>query len=109
MTLPSDSLFLEKDYSNNSGSLIICPFSVFIYPSDTTVFRGSPVPLHFGISGDQAISYDWSPPESLSCLHCPDPIATANYSQQYELEVQNQYGCREKGYARINRVTGGAV
>ena len=97
LTLPSDSLFLEKDYSNNSGSFNYAPFSVFIYPSDTTVFRGSPVPLHFGISGDQAISYEWSPPESLSCVNCPDPIATANYSQQYELEVQNQYGCREKG------------
>ena len=109
LNLPSDSVFLEKDYSNNSGSFNYSPFSVFIYPSDTTVFRGSPVPLHFGISGDQAISYDWSPPESLSCLNCPDPIATANYSQQYELEVQNQYGCKEKGYGRINRVTGGRV
>ena len=73
LTLPSDSLFLEKDYSNNFGSYNYAPFSVFIYPSDTTVFRGSPVQLHFGISGDQAISYDWSPSESLSCLNCPDP------------------------------------
>ena len=109
LTLPSDSLFLEKDYSNNSGSFNYNPFSVFIYPSDTTVFRGLPVPLHFSISGDQVISYDWSPPESLSCVNCPDPIASANYSQLYELEVQNQYGCREKGYARVNRVTGGRV
>ena len=109
LTLPSDSLFLEKDYSNNSGSYNYSPFSVFIYPPDTTVFRGSPVQLHFGLSGDQAISYDWSPPESLSCLNCPDPIATANYSQNYDLEVQNQYGCKEKGYGRVNRVTGGRV
>jgi len=109
LTLPSDSLFLEKDYSNNSDSFNYAPFSVFISPSDTTVFRGSPVPLHFAISGDQAISYEWSPSGSLSCLNCPDPIATANYSQQYELEVQNQYGCREKGYGRVNRVTGGRV
>jgi gliding motility-associated-like protein len=109
LTLPSDSLFLEKDYSNNSGSFNYSPFSVSLYPPDTTVFRGSPVPLHFGISSDQAISYDWSPSESLSCLNCPDPIATANYSQQYEVEVQNQYGCREKGYGRVNRVSGGRV
>ena len=109
LTLPSDSLFLEKDYSNNSGSYNYSPFSVFIYPPDTTVFRGSPVQLHFGLSGDQAISYDWSPPESLSCFNCPDPIATANYSQNYDLEVQNQYGCKEKGYGRVNRVTGGRV
>jgi gliding motility-associated-like protein len=109
LTLPSDSLFLEKDYSNNFGSYNYAPFSVFIYPSDTTVFRGSPVQLHFGISGDQAISYNWSPLESLSCLNCPDPIAIANYSLQYELEVQNQYGCKEKGYAQVNRITGGRV
>lgn len=109
LTLPSDSLFLEKDYSNNSDSFNYAPFSVSIYPSDTTVFRGSPVPLHFAISGDQAISYEWSPPQSLSCVNCPDPIATANYSQQYELVVQNQYGCSEKGYGRVDRVTGGRV
>ncbi len=109
LTLPSDSLFLEKDYSNNFGSYNYAPFSVFIYPSDTTIFRGSPVQLHFGISGDQAISYNWSPPESLSCLNCPDPIAISNYSQQYELEVLNQYGCKETGYGRVNRITGGRV
>jgi gliding motility-associated-like protein len=109
LTLPSDSLFLEKDYSNNSGSFNYIPFSVSIDPSDTTVFRGSPVPLHFVLSGDQAISYNWSPPESLSCANCPDPIATANYSQQYDLEIQNQYGCREKGFGRVNRITGGRV
>ncbi|HEY2647941.1 MAG TPA: gliding motility-associated C-terminal domain-containing protein [Puia sp.] len=109
LTLPSDSLFLEKDYSNNAGSFTYNPFSVSIYPPDTTVFRGSPVVLHFGISGDQAVSYDWSPPESLSCINCPDPVATSNYSQQYEVAVQNQYGCREKGYGRVNRVSGGRV
>jgi gliding motility-associated-like protein len=109
LTLPSDSLYLEKDYSNNSDSFNYSPFIVSIYPSDTTVFRGSPVLLHFGLSGDQAISYEWSPPESLSCIKCSDPIATANYSQQYELEVLNQYGCRQKGYGRVNRVTGGRV
>jgi len=109
LTLPSDSTFPEKDYSNNSGSFNYAPFSVSVYPSDTTVFRGSPLPLHFGISGDEIISYEWSPPETLSCVNCPDPIATANYSQQYEIEVQNQYGCREKGYGRLNRITGGRV
>lgn len=109
IALPSDSLYPEKDYANNYDSINYVPFSVTIYPTDTTVMRGTPVPLHFGISGDVAISYNWSPPESLTCVNCPDPIATANYSQQYELEVQNQYGCKEKGYGRINRVSGGRV
>ncbi|HET7002686.1 MAG TPA: gliding motility-associated C-terminal domain-containing protein, partial [Puia sp.] len=109
LTLPSDSTYLEKDYSNNSDNFNYSPFSVSVFPSDTTVFRGSPVPLHFGISADQAASYEWSPPESLSCANCPDPIATANYSQQYELVVQNQYGCREKGYGQVNRISGGRV
>ena len=109
LILPSDSLFLEKDYSNNTGHFNYMPFSVFIYPPDTTAFRGSPVPLHFAISADQIVSYTWSPPETLSCSACIDPVATSNYSQQYELEVQNQYGCREKGYGRVNRVTGGRV
>ena len=109
VSLPSDSLFQEKDYSNNYDSFNYVPFSVTVYPADTSVFRGTPVSLHFGISDNLAISYNWSPVESLSCINCPDPIATSNYSHQYELEVENQYGCREKGYGRVNRFTGGRV
>jgi gliding motility-associated-like protein len=109
VNLASDSLYPEKDYSNNSGGFAYAPFSVFIFPRDTMVARGMQVPLHFQLSAGRAISYTWSPVESLSCSTCSDPVATVRFSQQYELDVQNEYGCIEKGYARINSITGGRV
>jgi gliding motility-associated-like protein len=109
INLPADSLFPEKEYSNNTGSFFYLPFSVSVYPSDTTVSRGMQVPLHFEVSEGQPVSFNWNPSESLSCSNCSEPIATPAHSQQYVLEVQNEYACKAKAFAQINTITGGKV
>jgi gliding motility-associated-like protein len=109
INLPADSLFPEKDYSNNTGSFFYLPFTISVYPSDTTVSRGMQVPLHFEVSGGHPVSFNWTPAESLSCPNCSEPTATPGHSQQYELEVQNEYACKAKAYAQINTFTGGKV
>ncbi len=34
-------------------------------------------------------SYDWSPPEGLSCYNCPDPVVIGDQSMKYYLTVTN--------------------
>ena len=104
-----DTVFSETNYSNNSNTLPVIPFSVSIQPADTTVSRLMDVPLHFEVSGGQLSSYNWSPGDFLSCTSCTDPVSTPSHSLQYELEVQNEFSCTAKGYAQINTFSGGKV
>lgn len=108
-SLLADSLFPEKDYTNNTDSFFYTPFTVSVYPSDTTVTRGTHIPLRFEASGGQPVSFNWYPAELLSCSNCTDPVVTPGASQRFELDVQNQYACKAKSYAQINTVSGGKV
>jgi gliding motility-associated-like protein len=107
-TIP-DTAFRETNYSNNSNTFTVIPFSVSVQPSDTTVSRFTNVPLHFEVSGGQLSSYDWNPTDFLSCSNCSAPVSTPSHSLQYALEVQNEFFCTAKAYAQINTFSGGRV
>jgi len=51
--------------------------------ADTAVCSGQPVQLL--ASGGAA--YSWQPDPSLSCINCPDPIATPSVSTTYQVQV----------------------
>jgi len=101
--------FDETDYSNNSSTVAIVPFSATILPSDTTVGRFMPVTLHFEVSGGELSTFNWTPAEFLSCTNCAETVVTPPHSIQYELEVQNEYSCTAKAHAQINTFSGGRV
>lgn len=56
---------------------------------DTTIFCGGSV--QFSVPG--ALQYDWSPAASLSCVNCPDPIATPTETTAYYLVLVDSAGC----------------
>jgi gliding motility-associated-like protein len=107
--LPGDSTFLEKDYTNNGAVYQFTPFTVNVSPADTTVVRGSAMTFHVEAAGGSPSFFNWVPSEYLSCSDCADPTATARASQHFEVDVQNQYACKAKGYAQINTISGGRV
>lgn len=41
------------------------------------------------------VSYEWSPAAGLSCIDCPDPIASPDTDTEYILTVSDSYGCTE--------------
>ncbi|MCA0236784.1 MAG: gliding motility-associated C-terminal domain-containing protein [Bacteroidetes bacterium] len=51
--------------------------------ADTAVCNGQPVQLL--VTGGAA--YSWEPNPTLSCINCPDPIATPNESTTYQVQV----------------------
>ena len=42
-----------------------------------------------------ALAYHWSPSEGLSCTDCLRPEVSPTYTRDYELEVEDNYGCRQ--------------
>jgi gliding motility-associated-like protein len=104
-----DTAFNETDFTNNSSTSAVVPFSVTIHPSDTTVNRLSPVPLHFEVTGGQMTSFNWTPAEFISCIQCQEPVVTPPHTLIYELEVQNEYACITRASVQINTLAGGKV
>jgi hypothetical protein len=57
--------------------------------SDTTICPGESVRLS-AAGGDR---YRWSPAPGLSCIDCPDPVATPESTTTYHLTLFNSLGC----------------
>jgi gliding motility-associated-like protein len=54
-----------------------------------TITQGQSTNL-FGVGG---FTYSWSPPNSLSCVNCQNPIATPTVTTTYTLTVTDSLGC----------------
>jgi gliding motility-associated-like protein len=72
------------------------PVTASIDPLDTTLAPGSSITLHtiVGNFTTQAInSYTWTPSTGLSCIDCPNPVATPYQDQQYTVVVNYGKNC----------------
>jgi gliding motility-associated-like protein len=107
--LPADQAHQEADYDNNKDALSVTPFEVTIHPSDTTVSRFDSVVMNTQTSGGRAIAYKWEPLQYLSCTDCASPVVRPEKKVEYQLTVQNPYGCAATATARIKTFSGGSV
>ncbi len=65
--------------------IVVDPSSIAITPQDTIICEGNEVQLTaFNPDTDE---FTWSPPETLSCEECPDPVATPSGTTQYVVEA----------------------
>ena len=78
--------------------------TVYINPQDSLIPLGTSIQL-FSIIGNlttQTInSYSWSPSTGLSCIDCPNPIASPYQNTQYNLVVNYGKGCNATDSATI--------
>jgi len=82
----SDSIFV------NVNSLPVLNTS-----NDTTILLGNSAQLN----ADGGISYTWFPTSGLSCISCPDPIATPQNTTIYSVQGTNSNGCSVTRTIRI--------
>jgi len=102
--LPADSLFPEKDYSNNTAHFNYQLGQVSVKPADTTVHLNQSFPMTISSVVYDPTSTVWDPgPEySLSCENCQSPLVIANNNGTVTVHTNNQYGCRLSGKAEIH-------
>jgi gliding motility-associated-like protein len=60
---------------------------------DTSIRIGDAVALDAVATGSPTLNFSWSPPDGLSCLNCPDPVANPLDTITYTLEVTDANGC----------------
>ncbi len=101
--------FEEARYDNNKDTIAAIPFVVTLDPSDTSIPRLTSIRLNPQISGGQASIFKWEPIQYLSCSDCPSPVSTPASNIEYQLSIQNDYGCTATGTANIKIFAGGSV
>lgn len=78
---------------------------IFISPSDTTICTGETVQLV--ASSPDITEFTWMPEDgSLSCLECPNPIASVSGSGSFTFTAMGEFeGCPTEASATINVLT----
>jgi len=98
-SLNSDTSFYVETTINGCVSpratvtiTIAPPITVNILAGSTYLFLGESTNLT-AYSGLPNTTYTWSPPNGLSCIFCPNPIATPSTSGWYYVTATNPSGC----------------
>ncbi|RYE01817.1 MAG: PKD domain-containing protein, partial [Sphingobacteriales bacterium] len=69
-------------------------------PAQITKFVGVPALLNAqyssGING-----YTWSPAQNLSCIDCPQPVATPSFNTLYTVMATDSNGCRAQASVQV--------
>jgi len=87
-------------FTSTSGCDSIVIYEVVIDPLPTIsiiidnnmIYLGESANLT-AYTGQPNTTYSWSPPDDLSCIFCPNPIATPSQSGWYYVTATNQNGC----------------
>jgi gliding motility-associated-like protein len=80
------------------------PVSASIMPLDSSVTVGTSLQLTTILAnyGSQTInSYSWSPSTGLSCIDCPNPVATAYATTEYQLTINYGHNCITHASAHV--------
>lgn len=87
-------LVTDKDGCSATAEVNISHFpSPFLQLSaDYYGFTGDEVPL-YASANSAGGTYTWSPTEYLSCVNCPNPIATPPRSTVYTVTFEDENGC----------------
>ena len=90
------------DWSDLDGSNMNGSWKLIVFSLAGDVIAGSVNSWSISFQGSNPTTYQWSPAEGLSCVDCPDPIATPQTNTTYTVEVSNSFGCVYTDEVQIN-------
>lgn len=93
--------------TNSSGcrdtatkSIVVHPLPTVNMPPSITMQAGFPVTLS-PVYSPNVIDWVWSPPATLSCFTCPQPVASPKFTTNYEVAVMDSNGCKNVGRIQV--------
>ena len=103
VTIGSDSMFLEKDYSNNTNNSDYLQDTVRLSPADTLVAINQSLPIKILSTISNPASVRWATGDgyAISCTDCAMPLVTVKANSVVQMEMENPHGCLIKGQSRI--------
>lgn len=99
--LPSNTHILKANYTDKNGCRGDTAFPISVMPVPTLQVTPQQPGVCLGDSISLAVkganSVSWQPAPSLSCLQCPQTIASPLTSTTYHFVGTNTYGCTQSG------------
>jgi len=93
--------------TNSSGcadtvvkSLLVNPLPIITVPPVISKFVGVPVGFPATYSSN-VVSYSWSPPATLDCNDCPQPVSTTKFNTKYTITVIDSNGCKNTSFVDV--------
>jgi gliding motility-associated-like protein len=84
----------------STKNILVNPLPVVTMPSTLTIQTGYPVTIAATYTSN-VIGYTWTPPASLSCSNCPQPVASPKFNTVYKVSFVDSNGCRNTGEIQI--------
>lgn len=81
-------------------NILINPLPTVTLPSVITMQVGFPITIPATYTSN-VIGYSWSPPGTLSCSDCPEPIANPKFDTKYTVSFIDSNGCKNTGQVQI--------
>ena len=70
-----------------------------------TIISGGSAQINMNYTGP-IVSYSWLPAQHLDCAECPQPTANPPRTTDYNVQVQDRYGCKNSGNVTVKVVCG---
>ena len=86
-------------------TIVVNPIPTVDAGPDVTITGGASVRIPTQASAD-VTSFQWSPPSSLDCFNCKNPVATPNQTTTYRVEVTNSGGCKSSDEVTVHVLCG---
>lgn len=102
--MPNDTLFLERDYTNNKTSFAYQADSMLLNPDDTLVLKNETVTVSILSTIYDPASVTWLQGSgyTLSCTNCISTQATVTGNSTLRVQMNNAFGCRITGLAKFS-------
>ena len=101
---PDDTLFLERNTQNNTGSYRYGTDSILVSPANAVVIRNQTVPVTILSTVYDPSSITWLTgiEYALSCTSCVTTQAKVEKDAVIRVQMASRYGCRIYGEAKIS-------
>lgn len=93
--------------ANSSGckdtatkNILINPLPIVTMPSVLMMQAGFPVTIPATYTSN-VISWTWTPPATLNCADCPQPVASPKFNTLYNVAFVDSNGCKNSGKIQV--------
>jgi gliding motility-associated-like protein len=91
--------------SSTTKTVHVVPLPTITFANDPLLASGRSIDLPVSYTGP-IVSYNWSPPGTLSCATCPIPKATPEKTTKYQVTVIDSFGCTATNAVTVMVVCG---
>ena len=100
---PNDTLFLERNTQNNTGTYRYKTDSIMVSPANAVVIRNQSLPVTILSTVYDPSSVTWLTGNeyALSCISCTTTQATVEKDAIIKVQMSSRYGCRIYGESKI--------